>query len=372
MNNSFQIGKIAGISIRIDYTWFIVFALVALSLGGSQFPNMRPGWSPALYWIMGAITAILFFASVLAHELAHSLVSKSRGVPVESITLFIFGGVARIKEEPKGPGGEFWMALAGPATSVGIGLAFGVLYYAIRQTGSPIALLARWLFYVNLIVAIFNMIPGFPLDGGRILRSIIWKITGDIRKSTRVASTVGKVVAYSFILWGVWMLISGNRFNGIWMAFIGWFLLNAASSSYRQLEIREMLRGVKVREIMTTDCPRIPKNLAIKDLVDDHIFRTTRRCFPVVDNDHISGIITLHNIKEVPKEKWETTKIEEVMTNLNELRIVHPDDDLYNVMQQMTEDGVNQLPVIENEQLVGMIARDNLLGFMNARSELGV
>jgi len=372
MNNSFQIFKISGISIRIDYTWFIVFALVALSLGGNYFPKIYGGWPPELYWAMGIVTAILFFASVLAHELAHSLVSKARGVPVESITLFIFGGVARITDEPKNAGSEFWMALAGPATSVGTGIVFWLIHLLVGKSRTPIYALTAWLSYINLLVAGFNLIPGFPLDGGRILRAIIWQITKDLKKSTRIASVIGQIVAYLFILWGIRVLISGNLFNGIWIAFIGWFLLNAASSSYRQLAMREMLRGVKVREIMVTDCHGLPKDMPVKELIDEQILYTTRRCFPVTDIDKIIGIITLHNVKGIPKEEWENTKIESVMIPLEELKTVHPDDDLYKVMRQMTEEGVNQLPVLENGQLVGMIARDNLLSFMNARSELGI
>jgi len=371
MGNSFQIGKIFGISIRIDYTWFVVFALVALSLS-SYFPKVYPYWQPMTYWFMGIVTALIFFGSVLAHELAHSLVSKARGVPVQSITLFIFGGVAKITDEPKGPGGEFWMALAGPATSVGIGIIFGVLYLATGRAKTPFAALAQLLSYINLVVAVFNLLPGFPLDGGRIFRSIVWRITGNLRKATRIASGLGRIVAYLFILWGVWRVLSGNLFGGIWIALIGWFLENAASSSYRQLAVREMLQGVKVSEVMMSDCPRLPKGLTVRQLVDEYILRTTRRCFPVVDNSHVLGIITLHSVKEIPRDQWETVRVEEAMAPLDELKTVHPDDDLYTVMQQMTEEGVNQLPVVEGGQLMGMVARDNLVGFLNARSELGI
>ena len=372
MGNSFQIGRIFGISIRIDYTWFVVFALVAGSLGVRYFPSAYSGWSSVTYWLMGVITALIFFCSVLAHELSHSLVSKARGVPVQSITLFIFGGIARISDEPKSPGSEFWMALAGPATSAGIGIVFGTLYLAIGRGKTPLAALAAWLFYINLLVAGFNLIPGFPLDGGRVLRSIIWRITGNLRKATRIASNVGRGVAYLFILWGIWTALSGNLLGGIWMAFIGWFLVNAASSSYRQLTMREMLQGVKVSQVMMSDCPRLPKGLTIRELVDGYILRTTSRCFPVVDSGSVLGIITLNSVKEIPRDQWETMKVEEAMTPFDKLRTVRTDDDLYTVMRQMTEDGVNQLPVVEDGQLMGIVARDNLVGFINARSELGV
>ena len=373
MRNSFQIGKISGISIRIDYTWFVIFALVAWSLGDQYFPHVYGNrWNHITYWLIGVITAVIFFGSVLAHELAHSLVSKSRGVPVRSITLFIFGGVAQISDEPKKPGSEFWMALAGPLTSFGIGIVFGAVYLMARRSGTLLEALALCLAVINLSVAVFNLIPGYPLDGGRILRSIIWKISGDLSGATRTASIVGRMVAYLLILYGVWKVFSGDWIFGIWSAFIGWFLENAASSSYRQVAIREMLQGVKVSKIMITDCPKLPKGLTIRELVDEYILHTTHRCFPVIENDNVLGVVTLQNIKEVPRDQWETTKVEEAMTLLDKTKAVRPDDGLYAVLRQMAEEGATQLPVIDNGQLVGMIARDNLASFISARSELGV
>ena len=371
MQNSFQVGKLFGISIRIDYTWFVIFVLVASSLSSLYFPGVYADWSPPTYWFMGIVTALIFFASVLAHELAHSLVSKARGVPVQSITLFIFGGVARISDEPKTPASEFWMALAGPATSIGIGMVFGVLYLATGRGKTPVAALAAWLSYINLFVAALNLIPGFPLDGGRILRSAIWKITGNLRKATRIASILGRAVAYMFILLGIWRAVSGNLFGGIWIAFIGWFLENAASSSYRQVALREMLQGMKVSDVMISDCPRLPRGLTIKELVDEYIFRTTLRCFPVVDDGHVLGVITLQHVKEIPRERWETTRVEEAMTPFDEMKAVRMDDDLHTIMQRMAEEGANEFPVVEDGKLMGVVARDNLVGFINTRSELG-
>ena len=372
MWNSFQIGKLFGIGIRIDYTWFIVFALVAGSLGFSYFPEVYPGWSSVRYWLMGIITALIFFASVLAHEMAHSLVSKSRGVPVQSITLFIFGGVARISDEPKGPGSEFWMALAGPATSIGLGIIFGALYLATRKMGMLFPATVELLAYINIFVAVFNLIPGFPLDGGRILRSIIWKITGNLRKSTRIASVMGRIVAYLLILLGASRVLSGNWLNGMWIAFIGWFLQNAASSSYRQLALREMLQGAKVSDVMVNDCIGLSKDLTIQELVDNYILSTIHRCFPVIDKSDVIGIVTLRSVKDIPREQWKTMTVEEVMTPFGEMKTVHPDDDLHTVMRQMAEEDAEQLPIMENGQIIGMIARDDLARFINARTELGV
>lgn len=366
--NSFQIGKIFGISIRIDYTWFVIFFLVAWSLGSRQF-RAYPNWSYTMSWIMGIITAIIFFASVLAHELAHSLVSKARGVPVKSITLFIFGGVAQISDEPKKPSSEFWMALAGPATSLALGAFFGLIYLATGRSSHPVPAVAWWLFWINVIVAGFNLIPGFPLDGGRILRSIIWRIKGNLRSATRIASTVGRIVAYLFILWGVRLVFADRWFDGIWFVFIGWFLERAASSSYRQLALREMLKDIKVRTVMVSDCPALNKDLTIRELVDEYILHTTHRCFPVVEDDHVLGIVTLQDVKEVPREKRSEVTVEQVMISLENINTIDPESDLYTAMKQMATENTNQLPVVENGELVGMISRDNLMNVINVRSE---
>lgn len=365
MRNSFQIGKLFGISIRIHYSWFIVFALVAGSLGFSYFPDVYPGWSSVKYWLMGIIAALTFFSSVLAHELAHSLVSKSRGVPVHSITLFIFGGVARLSDEPKSPGSEFWMAVAGPATSIGLGIVFGVVYLATRKTMITFSALAGLLLGFNVFVAAFNLVPGFPLDGGRILRSIIWKITGNLRKSTRIASVMGRIIAYLLILLGAARIISGDWFYGMWTAFIGWFLRNAALSGYRQLALREMLQGVKASEIMISDCQELPGDLTIQELLNNYV-PNIHRCFPVMDNGHVIGIITMQSVREIPREQWETTRVAEVMISFAEVKTVHPDDDLYTVMRQMAEEDVNQLPVVEDGQFMGIIERGDLIKFINA------
>lgn len=374
MGNSFQIGKIFGISIRIDYSWFVIFALVIFLFGGVYLPeeysnwsDEYPRWSPALYWLMGTIIALLFFASVLIHELAHSLVSRAKGVPVNNITLFILGGVSQLSDEPKSPGGEFWMALAGPATSIGISVIALGLYMVTGRAQTPPAALFKLLARVNLVVAIFNLVPGFPLDGGRILRSIVWKITGDLRKATRAASIIGRTFAYMLILLGVGMVLLGYLLNGIWFIFIGWFLEKAASSSYRQLAMREMLQGAKVSDVMVSDCLQIPGSVTIRELVDEYVVKTSYRCFPVVEGGRVVGTVDLYSASNVPREQWNTKRVAEIITPFDELRAVHPDDELYAVMQQMAEERVDQLPVVEGGQLMGMIARDNLMDFIHTR-----
>lgn len=371
MRNSFQIGRIFGISIRIDYSWFIIFAMLLWSLSTHYFPEMYRWRTLSTYWIMGFITAIAFFMSILAHELAHSLVSKAKGVSVESITLFIFGGVAQVTDEPRKPSNEFWMALSGPLTSLALAGIFGAFYLSLRYVATPVRAMFAWLTGINMSVAIFNLIPGFPLDGGRLLRAIVWKITGDLRKSTRVASIVGRVVAYLFVFWGLWRLFYGDWIGGVWIAFIGWFLDRAATSSYRQLALKELMQAIKVKDVMIRECRSLPKELTIRELVDGYIFHTSFQCFPVVDNNVVLGIITIQEIKQIPREQWSFVTVEDAMIPLEKMKSVKPDDDLFTVLQKMNSDNVSQLPVVENDQLIGLISRDSLINAINIKSELG-
>ncbi|MBM3237223.1 CBS domain-containing protein [Candidatus Poribacteria bacterium] len=366
--NSLRLRKILGIEVRLDYSWFIIFTLITVSLVQSFSREM----SIIISLIIGILTSLLFFASVLAHELSHSFVARANGVPVHSITLFIFGGVAHITQEPKRPRDEFFMALAGPGTSIAIAILFGAIWFATSNLSKPIAALASRLGMINGMLATFNLIPGFPLDGGRVLRSIIWRVTGNLRKATQVASIVGRGVAYIFIFIGIWRIFHRDWLGGLWLAFIGWFLENAAANSYRQMAWRDTLQGHTAKEVMVTDCPYIPHSLKLEELVHDYILHTGRRCFPVVDEERVLGIVTLHNVKEISKERWSSTEVGAIMTPLEQLQTVHPDDGLFDVLEQMTHEDVNQLPVIDDGKLVGMVARDNVLAFIHTRTELGI
>ena len=373
--NSLRLVKISGIEIRLDYSWFIIFTLITWSLV-QTFMSKKMNITTSL--TIGILSSLLFFASVLAHELAHSFVARANGVPVHSITLFIFGGMAQITREPKRPRDEFFMALAGPATSIVVAILFGAIWFVTSNFSKPIAEASYWLGLINGVLAVFNLIPGFPLDGGRVLRSIIWGITGNLRKSTRVASIIGRAIAYVFIFIGILIIFQVGWFNrvtwfsGLWIAFIGWFLANAAANSYNQMALRDRLQGHTVREVMVTDYPYIPHNLMLEELVHDYILHTGRHCFPVVDEELVLGIVTLHNVKEIPRERWHSTTVSEIMTPLEQLQTAHPDDELSDVLEQMTHEDVNQLPVIDYGKLVGMVARDNVLAFIHTRTELGI
>lgn len=371
MRNTLRLGRIFGIEIGLDFSWFIVFALVTWSLAAHVFPdNYR--WPVSTYWTTGLITSLLFFASVLAHELGHSVVALRKGIPVKAITLFIFGGMAQITKEPERPRDEFFIAIAGPAVSVALGGLFLALRSLDPNAGQPLAALTSWLGWINLSLAVFNLIPGFPLDGGRVLRSIVWGVTQSFQSATQIASIAGRVIAFGFIALGIWIFFSGNWVSGLWLAFIGWFLDNAASGSYQQIALRQQLTGVKAREIMMTDCPHVSRFLTLHELVYDYILKGTRRCFPVVEDGRVLGIITLHHVKEIPQERWAMTNVGAAMTPFEQTKKVKPDQDLFEVLEFMTAEDINQVPVVEDGRLLGMISRDRVLAFLATRAELGV
>jgi Zn-dependent protease/CBS domain-containing protein len=372
MQSSIQFGRVFGIPIGINYSWLAIFVLVTLSLSMVYFPSSYPDWPVAVTWAIGVATSLLFFISVLIHELSHSVVSVAQGVPVKSITLFIFGGVSNISAEPRRARDEFWMAIAGPGSSLILGILFGLGWILLSPVYEPIAALCRWLAGINVSLAVFNLIPGFPLDGGRVLRSIVWGATGNPYKATRAASILGQIVAYLFILVGFFMALRGN-WDGLWLAFVGWFLENAASQSYRQVALREALHGTTAGELMTRECSMIPADLPVDRFVNEYLLTQGRRCFLVTATDeHLTGMITLGNVKDIPKSEWRNTTIDKAMTPLANLRRVKPTDDAATVLDMMDAADVNQLPVVEDDHLIGLIGRDAMLRFIRTRTELNV
>jgi len=370
--NAIRLGSLFGIPVRVHISWFLIFVLVTWSLAGAYFPQRYPHWSSGLYWGVGLATSLLFFVSVLLHELAHSLVARWIGIPVRHITLFIFGGVAQIAREPGSPGAEFFMSIVGPLTSLALAGLFGVGWLLSRGANEVLAALTFYLTGINAGLAFFNILPGFPLDGGRVLRSLLWAWHGDFRQATRIVSLAGQGLAYLFILTGIWQIFKGNWSGGLWIAFIGWFLDNAAQTSYRQVALRSLLDGHTVREVMTRECYPLPPEITLEKVINEYLLGTGRRCFPVVDQGHLRGLMTLHNIKRIPREHWPVTTVEVAMTPLAELRAIGPDVELWSALQEMTEEGVNQLPVVEEGQLLGMLGRDNILTFLRTKAELGL
>jgi Zn-dependent protease/CBS domain-containing protein len=371
MNASLNIGKIWGIPISLHLSWFLVFGLVTWSLAIGYFPQEYPQLNSAVYFFLALITSLLFFGSVLAHELGHSLLAIRNQIPVKGITLFIFGGVAQIAQEPRSPGAEFRIAIAGPLVSLVLAIIFGGLWLfdqAIPYLAAPSFYLAR----INLILALFNLIPGFPLDGGRVLRALVWQFTGNFQRATRVASFSGQLVAFGFIGFGIFSIFDSNFFNGLWLVFIGWFLQNAAASAYAQMNLSETLSGVTVEQAMTRDCVEIPLFTPISQLVEERVLNGGQRCFIVTDGNRLEGILTLRDITALPQKKWRFTTAGQIMIPSNRLAQVEPGLSLLNALQIMDNAQIAQVPVVQNDQLVGMLSREQVLHYLHLRTQLGI
>jgi Zn-dependent protease/CBS domain-containing protein len=371
MGASIRLGRIRGIPIGLHISWFLIFVLVTWSLASGYFPQEYPKLSVAAYWILGAITSILFFGSVLAHELGHSIIALRNQVPVNGITLFIFGGVAQIGQEPPNAGAEFRIAIAGPLTSLALGAVFGLTYLldrAIPFLAAP----SIWLMRINLILALFNMIPGFPLDGGRVLRAAIWGVTGDYHRATQIASSVGQVTAFGFIGVGILTVLGDNFFNGLWLVLIGWFLQNAAANSYAQSNMQHALRGIHVAQVMSRECIHISGDTPLNSIVEDRILGTGQRCFFITGPEGLQGMLSLRDVTEVPKDEWNSIQVSQVMVPTEKLIYVNPQTELIDALRTMVDANINQVPVIENGHLAGVLSREQILGYVRTRAELGV
>lgn len=372
MPGSLNLGKIAGISIYINVSWFIILVLLTWSLATGWFPIFYPGWTATTYWVISLVSALLLFVSVLLHELAHSLVARARGLSVKNITLFIFGGVSNIEQEPTSPGVEFQIAVVGPVVSLLIGLLAYLLQLPFGGSKSPIVAILAYLAVTNVLLGIFNLIPGFPLDGGRVLRSIIWKVTGSLQRATRVVTIVGQIIAYLFILWGIWQFFGGNILNGIWIGFIGWFLLSAAQSANSQVMLQSMFRGVTVSDVMNTNLVTVPANISLQRLVDEYFLPGGLRSALVMQADQLAGLITLSDIRHVPRDQWAQVPVGHAMIPLERLHVVSPQQSLNDVLPLMAGRDVNQLPVVQNGRLVGILSRDAIVRFLEVRRGLGL
>jgi Zn-dependent protease/CBS domain-containing protein len=368
--HNIPLGKILGIQIGLDYSWFVIFALLTWMLADSYYPDEFKNWSPLLYWLTGAVTAIMLFVSVLLHELGHSVIALRYKVPVRSITLFLFGGVAQVGAEPPSAVAELLIAIAGPFVS----LVLAVFFYAVQPAVSgvePLLGLTKYLAYINMALVLFNLIPGYPLDGGRVFRAIVWAITGSMNRSTVIAANVGRFCALLLIFTGTFQMFSGNLGGGLWIALIGWFLDNAASVQIQQVTLRGLLTGHRVSQAMSTRYAVVPETLTLRQLVDEQILGSGQRCFLVNRGDETLGLITLHRVKEVPRQKWATTSAADVMLPFEQLKCADPDTELWSALQNMDRDGVNQMPVVRAQQVVGMLSRDDAITFLRTLQELG-
>ncbi len=368
--HTIPLGRILGIPIGLDYSWFLIFGLLTWMLASSYFPSEFRNWPAALYWFTAAVTAIMLFVSVLLHELGHSVVALRYRIPVRSITLFVFGGVAQIGMEPPNAISEFYIAVAGPLVSLALALIFSVAKNAFVSV-EPLWGLVKYLAYINFALVLFNLIPGFPLDGGRVFRAIVWAVTKNLRRATLTAANVGRFFGFLFIFYGVWQVFAGNLGGGVWIAFIGWFLDSAASAQVHQVVFQGALAGHRVSQAMSTGCAAVSADLTLQQLVDDHILPSGRRCFLVNRGENTLGLMTLHRVKEVPRQEWASTTAAQVMLPLGDLKRIGPETELWTALQLMDRDGVNQLPVMTDSQVIGMLSRDDVITFLRTVQELG-
>jgi Zn-dependent protease/CBS domain-containing protein len=391
MKNGFRAGKILGIDIHIDWSWLLIFALISWSLA-SSFGQVHPEWTGPMQWGLAISAALLFFASVLAHELAHALVARTMGVPVRNITLFLFGGVADIQREPKSPFAELAITIVGPLTSFILGgffLAIGIGSFAfnniplvtpaafLSQAG-PIGTIFIWLGSINILVALFNLIPGFPLDGGRIVRSALWALTNDLNKATRWAAGLGQIVAWVLILSGISMIFGvvipflGTGFvNGIWIMFIGWFLQNAAVQSYRKVVVQDILEDVPVKQMMYTDVPMVKAGVTVQNLIDNYIMKTDNLAFVVFDGDNMVGLVTIDDIRKVDPESRSQTLIQSIMTPSQKLVVVAPEEQASDAFQRLQSEDISQLPVVNGNKIVGLLRRKDIVRWLQVQSQFG-
>jgi Zn-dependent protease/CBS domain-containing protein len=367
MDSSFRLGRIAGIEIGVHYTWLFAVALVTWSLAVTVFPSDYPRWGRETYWLVAIVSTLLLFVCVLLHELSHSVVARARGMPVAGITLFIFGGVSNIRGEAKKPADEFWMALVGPLTSFALAAITLGLWLALgRGTSPPLAVL-EYLARINFLLGVFNLIPGFPLDGGRVLRALLWAVTGQQDKATRIAGRVGKGVAYLFIAGGIALLIV-SPISGIWLAFIGWFLLHAAEASVQQASAARRLDPA-VSNLLRTPAIAVPTTMPVGEVVQRYLFGGDARAVLVTENSHVAGLLSLTDVRRLSGDNWPALPASAVMTPAARLVTVRPDTSLREALIALSEHEVNQLPVLEDGQLVGLLTRADVIAFLRQHAD---
>lgn len=373
MSGSIRVARIFGVDIGIHLSWVVIALLVTYMLAVVQFPNLYAGWTSIEYWVVAAITALLFFASVLAHELSHALVARHMGLGVRNITLFIFGGAAELESEARRPRDEALIAAAGPIASLLLG---GGLALADRVVEQPQAsALLGWLAFINVALALFNLIPGYPMDGGRILRAVIWRFRRDHYAATRNAAMVGRLFGYALIGFGVFLALQPAwLFSGIWMALIGWFLSSTAEASAAQVSLERSLRGIRVRDVMDETPPSVAPNERVADLVADHLLRGEHRSFLVRHDDGgLAGIVTLTDVRRLGRDEWDAARVTDIMTRFADLATVGPDDEVELALKRLQERDIGQMPVVvDTRETVGLVTRASIIRLIDTRLKLGI
>ena len=361
MSGSFRIGSLFGIPISIHYTWFAVFALVTLNLatlfGQSGY---HAHWSLMERWGVALTTSLLFFASVLVHELSHSLLAIRNGIPVRGITLFIFGGVSQIAREASRPKMEAAIAAVGPLTSLALSGIFFAIAFSVGRSQEHIEATTWWLGFINLVLAIFNMLPGFPMDGGRVLRALVWGITKSYIRATRIAANTGRVVGWGIMALGAFLVVYQSDLGALWLVFIGWFLENAARSSYKQMLLQERLQGLTIAETMTVDCPAVQHYTTLDALTSGYDLPTGQRYFMVLRDGQVAGLLTPEGLRKVPRAHWRETPVANVMKPVAKLPLVKPDQDAMEALEAMANRGAGQALVFDHGRVLGLVTRERL------------
>lgn len=367
--NAIKIFTIFGIDVELDISWFIVFFLFSFTLSEHYFPEALPGVDLTTYWTLGIVVTLLIFASVLIHEYAHSLMAIKEGIPINKITLFIFGGVAQMKKEPDQPASELKIAIIGPLTSIILGVIFGLIYLALPE-GQAVTAGAGFLSRINFVVGILNMIPAFPLDGGRVLRGVIWLFKDNLLLATRIAVTAGSVLAFFAMGFGFIIIFSMGSIWGLWYVLIGWLLYQAGQSSYSQVALKESLSGIKVEEVMSKEVETIDGSFSINHLIEK-FYEYRYGAFPVLDNSTLKGLISINHAKEVSRDKWDEVKVEDIMTPLENCIVTSPKEEAVDIMLKMAGEGAGRALVVENGKLMGILSNTDMMRLIKLRTLFG-
>lgn len=373
MGGSVRLGSLLGFEIRLDFSWLLILALTTWSLSSGVFPSVYH-FGPAISWVLGFSAALLLFGSVLLHELSHALVARQHGAEVTGITLFLFGGVAQLKDEPSTPRAEFLIAGAGPLVSLLLGAAcFGLsLSLPVHGVLRPGTALLNYLGIVNIALALFNLVPGFPLDGGRMLRSAIWHFTGNLREATRWASLLGQGFGYLLMGYGLFRVLLAHDLSGLWMAFVGWFLSSAAQSAYQQLLLRRALSGVPVSDVMTNEVPQIDGDMRIPEFVSDFVLQHDHSVYPVVRRGEFMGVVSVDDVRHLERDVWGVTCVGALAHQPEEERVVHQYQDAWDALTQMMENDAPRLLVLDNGRLQGIVSREAIMRLVQMKSRLGL
>ena len=369
-----RLGSVKGVELGLHYSWIFIAALITFSLA-DRFHSTNPGWSTATVWISAVVTGILFFVGLFAHELSHAMVALSRGLPIHRITLFFLGGVAQIEREAGDPGTEFWMAIAGPVASVVFGFLCLLLAWVAfawpwwSEPANPGAAVLVWLGYINFALAAFNLIPGFPMDGGRVLRALLWWITKSEDRSTAIAARVGQIVGVLFIVWGVFRMLNGGGLGELWIAFIGWFLIQAAGSTLAHARMLGALRGLTVRDVMSRDCITVDANVNLQSVAETAA-RGGPQCFLVENQGKLDGIVDFRALRRIAREQWPVTPLRAIMRPLSRIRSLQPDMPATEALDVLGREDLIEAPVVEGGFLQGVVSRGKLVEIIRNRAAL--